>query len=58
MGEGESHYTANPGEIRQPGFWIPAYAGMTVGASMVMGAARLAVGGVSPSPNPLPMGEG
>ena len=41
---------------RQPGFWIPACAGMTVGG------VRLAVSRAaqydSPSPNPLPLGEG
>ena len=39
-----------------PGFWIPAYAGMTVGGGLH--CRRLAVGGVSPSPDPLPLGEG
>ena len=62
--------------------WIPAFAGMTVGAAMTMemgrvgsrsscdklrmngGGAALAISGelaavgVSPSPNPLPLGEG
>ena len=40
--------------------WIPAFAGMTVGGGNdgIRADMALAVGGVSPSPNPLPLGEG
>ena len=40
-----------------PGFWIPACAGMTVGGGVCVAVGWLAQYD-SPSPNPLPLGEG
>ena len=55
----------NPGSPRRgdsAGVWIPAFAGMTVGGGnddkIVGFHMALAAQWVSPSPNPLPLGEG